>query len=1497
MQGKIILQNLHVGFIEFDFNKRISFYIEENPGFQIGDTVSFDISNRKTTNNGIDFQYAVNLQLIVSRIQISQINKKFSRLGKLAAQYSCGISQLVNILKVNGFEIEFNPTTKIYEEQLLILEKYFSQEIKKEETSDEHSIERGTIIVTKISEIIYPSLVVIDFFKGKKAILPLNNLSWNKSRSERILHSLIKGETFEVVILELEDGLPPVVSRKHLVPRPSETTEWQNLKIGEHVKGKIVDVLISEVIIELVNGFFGRIKKSEELNQLSKSLLDFTILNKDEYTHYLGLTLKVSERSPKMVSEIELPISQIANKIESLTQSIVSSKYLVFESDLRSQSDFDNSTYYSFCNDEQAEFIEKAFANNPTLFASSVEYKTPLYIQFAFGLSAWESDFQNKLIPYLQADGKIFTERAALEYLANQKYWIRINRFFKNERENIQWVLFNEELMFNGFIEDGTSNFKVLGLTIKRTRKDKSQQKSMTQANGTFLFDSEVIFIGPSQVVPFDAQQTNIYSTLDSKSKAFDLIKELKKETGALLLEEGQSLHIFDRFLEYQEDLLKKGKGSNRITLSGKYKRVNSDKGDVSIEIDENLENFCSDDDLKGWVVIRTMEESTKEGISEELVVFADALLEIIPNGSQLHFKGSDLLLTKLEKGFTIEPKVSTRQFSVQREVIQDFFSKKIKLQHIESLLLKPEKIIPPHKPSINFYNKMLVLTEQENPENNQVNAVKKSVGNKNVFLVQGPPGTGKTTVIAEIIKQLTDLGEKILVTSQTHIAVDNVLEKIAENDELTLLRIGNLERVNPFLRKFQKDKIVELFHEHFESIIDLNIKLAISFSVSTINITEVELNIEAEKIAEYPEGIKSDLLKYNFNFIKVLINLQKEKVQSLISILREWKSSVGSEKSALITPLMYSSIDVVFATCIGVRTDTDLIDYKVSFDTVIIDEAGKANLSESIAAIAMAKKVILVGDQMQLPPFIDGSLLDPKEETSFVNSKYGSSFLSEDVEHALKTSFFEFLVNRMKGNLFPETNIEMLNYQHRMHPDIGQFISDSFYEGKVKMGERTALNVLPMPVPFDKQLIFLDTSTAENPFETKQGISVKNDAEAQCIVQLVVPELIKQGLSPKDIAIVAPYKSQVSNIKEHLKSGKSGQYQQIEVSTLDSFQGMEFDVIIFSFTRSAIDTKVGFLDDARRLNVAFSRAKKKLILIGNSETLTDSRSHYDQLFNYTALFKNIVKLCKNEDLGNFVNVTDYTSLESKFKKHIHKLDLNLPIRCSLKLSFETPNYTGHIFYIEEIGLEAMFRDDDKNFEYESDIPYELYISNVDEKNEKIYLTPKKPSGSEFFKNHSIGDQIKVTYKKSIKDGYIFEIEKGLDCLLYDPEHSKDFAEVSEYYLYITSLLESKRRVNVYDKPKIQRQYSQNNKFQQRITDSDDKFDKESFIRSLKVGQILEAKYKNSVPFGHFFELIRGVDGLLFDDQGRIRNLKIGKFYEVKITRLDQKQGRISISL
>jgi superfamily I DNA and/or RNA helicase len=463
----------------------------------------------------------------------------------------------------------------------------------------------------------------------------------------------------------------------------------------------------------------------------------------------------------------------------------------------------------------------------------------------------------------------------------------------------------------------------------------------------------------------------------------------------------------------------------------------------------------------------------------------------------------------------------------------------------------------------------------------------------------------------------------------------------------------------------------------------------------------------------------------------------------------------------------------VAFATCIGVRTDRELNEYNLKFDTVIIDEAGKANISETLAAISMAKKVILVGDQMQLPPYIDGSLLDENEATSFPKSKYGKNFLKQDIQHALKTSFFEFLVMRIKNKQFPLENKELLNYQHRMHPHIGEFISDSFYEGKVKMGEHTYGNTLTLPSPFEKEVVFINTSSAQNPYESFDGFSAQNDSEAYCISHLVIPKLLESGLTTNDFAVVAPYKSQVKHIKKYLKENNNSSHL-IEVSTLDSFQGMEFDVIVFSFTRAAspqqLNKKVGFLDDARRLNVAFSRAKKKLILVGNSDTLTDPRSHYDSLFDYTGLFSRLVDLSKIDKIGNFVELTDYTDLKSPFEIFMDKNKKGSVIEGRIKRledygAFVSLGNLDGLVYISDLSWSKVNHPCDV-VEINEDV--KVKILNYDLKKKQISLGLKQTQPNPWdiisFKR---GEKIIGKVENIVDYGLFVEIVEGITGLLH----------------------------------------------------------------------------------------------------------------------------------
>lgn len=1313
MEGKIVKISDYLGFIEYDINKRISFNVEDSD-IKLGDIVEFDIVLTEINNSESTYNQA-KINKVISKYQ--PVDIKYLRLSKAARQLNIGISTITNILFQNGFDISNNPNTKITEEQFQLIEKYLStkKEIEKKEIHEE--FERGTVIETQIEKIIYPSLLVLRFTQDKKAYLELRNLAWNIARAENTFNNLNENDLIQVVILENNKN-HVIVSRKHLLPKPNQSNEWINLNIGEKVSGTIQEILVNKLIVKTDNDFYAISNfNTENKNEYSVgSKLDFILQGKDEINNFLNVSIDIEE-----IFEDE--------------EYLISEDFQTQDIDLVSFKAFKKSTYFSVASKEDKEKIEGFFLEDEKLFSNAINLKKTLYIKFALNLPAWENHFKNSLVPYLfDENSNSENVKKAIKHLEKQIYWIRINTRYRDKEITYDWTLFNEEFYLSGFvaIDSNEYSFIVTSLSIGRTRKWSSIEKEKNMNHGTLLLNSNIRFLTPYDAVPFDNDQKQSFKLITNKLTAQQLLNKLKIESGVILRDEGLSIAIFDKFLEYQEAIERKGKDSSRVQIET-FKQVPHSKTNIAIEIERDIEDlFGGENDENLLVTIKTEEKSHKEKEETELVWFCDAFIESLDTKTKLHLIELDKPIELLKKGFTVERKISLRQFQVQREVIKDFFDKKLKLDHIESLLVRPEKIIQPTEEQIEFINNLIAETEKKQPENNQVKAVKKAVGNNNIFLIQGPPGTGKTTVIAEVVEQLVKKGEKVLVTSQTHIAVDNVLEKVSENKSLVCLRLGNSQRIKEKLLPFQIDNLIDIYSTDFEKLISINISLVEflydkgeenAFSSIRDGLKEI-IN---QKGTEYTESFKDVLLHKNYEFLEVLSNTDFKKLNDVKEVLLDWKANIIHEKEILIKPLLYRSVDVVFATCIGVRTDREINEYGLKFDTVIIDEAGKANISESLAAISMSKKVILVGDQMQLPPYIDGSLLDENESNSFPRSKYGHQYLKEDIQHALKTSFFEFLIKRIEENQFPKENIELLNYQHRMHPHIGEFISDSFYDGRVKMGEHTIKNTLPLKSPFDKEVVFINTSSAQKPYESFDGFSARNDAEAYCISNLIVPKLFESGLTPKDFAVIAPYKSQVAHIKKSLKCNIQNSHL-IDVSTLDSFQGMEFDVIIFSFTRAASpeqkSKKVGFLDDARRLNVAFSRAKKKLILVGNAETLTNPGSHYDSLFNYTGLFKKLVDLSKKEKIGNYVELTDYSDLKSPFEIFIESKKEGGLVTGTYKANSKF----GHFFSLNS-NIDALFYDPYLIFDFEQKVDIELQIIKIDKEKEQISVKPFYPDG------------------------------------------------------------------------------------------------------------------------------------------------------------------------
>ncbi len=285
------------------------------------------------------------------------------------------------------------------------------------------------------------------------------------------------------------------------------------------------------------------------------------------------------------------------------------------------------------------------------------------------------------------------------------------------------------------------------------------------------------------------------------------------------------------------------------------------------------------------------------------------------------------------------------------------------------------------------------------------------------------------------------------------------------------------------------------------------------------------------------------------------------------------------------ITTGILSKARIVCATATGL--DRDRLEGKY-FDWCIMDEASQSTEPAAWIPIQYAQRLVLAGDHFQLPPTIISS-------------------------EAVKGGFDISLMERLLNNIGPSIS-RRLDVQYRMHHDIMSFSSDVFYENSLQADEsvRTAL-LTDLPTVTDSPLTncpvhFIDTAGASYDEETEpNGDSRLNPLEAELVIKKV-NELIEAGVSADMIAVISPYSAQVRYLRERLP--------EIEIDSVDGFQGREKEVVIVSLVRSNREGEVGFLSDTRRMNVALTRARRKLIVIGDSATIT-SHGFYQRMVNY----------------------------------------------------------------------------------------------------------------------------------------------------------------------------------------------------------------------------------------------------------------------------------------
>ncbi|WP_459538055.1 IGHMBP2 family helicase [Methanobrevibacter sp.] len=465
-----------------------------------------------------------------------------------------------------------------------------------------------------------------------------------------------------------------------------------------------------------------------------------------------------------------------------------------------------------------------------------------------------------------------------------------------------------------------------------------------------------------------------------------------------------------------------------------------------------------------------------------------------------------------------------------------------------------------------------------------QKSAIENSLSCENFFLIHGPFGTGKTRTLVELISQETRQNHKVLATAESNAAVDNILERLMDNKKLNLTRLGHPQRVSKHnitqtlaykVENHKLNKKITKIHRKIDNLIEKRKVHTKPTPQYRRGFGDYDILHLASK-GKGGRGISSEKMKSMANWIE--INQEIDEAHDEIKRI----------ENRMIKEIVDSS-DVILATNSSAALES--ISH-VKFDVAIIDEASQATIPSILIPIAKAHRFILAGDHKQLPPTI----------------------ISERA-HELEKTLFEELIR-----IYPFKS-QLLNVQYRMNSLLMKFPNREFYNNGLKSDSSVddiTINDILTSQHEEKALLFIDTSEVEDNREMhlKDSKSIINDLEADISVS-IAQDYLNAGAGEDDIGIISPYADQVKLIQEKTP---------VEVKTVDGFQGREKEIIIISTVRSNPHGNIGFLKDLRRLNVAITRAKRKLIIIGNADTLITNPT-YARLIEFVESEKLLVKI------------------------------------------------------------------------------------------------------------------------------------------------------------------------------------------------------------------------------------------------------------------------------
>lgn len=515
----------------------------------------------------------------------------------------------------------------------------------------------------------------------------------------------------------------------------------------------------------------------------------------------------------------------------------------------------------------------------------------------------------------------------------------------------------------------------------------------------------------------------------------------------------------------------------------------------------------------------------------------------------------------------------------------------------------------------------------------NQQRAIQNALLRSPLSVIQGPPGTGKTTVITEIVFQiLAQKPEaKILITSQTNNAVDQVLENLLKN-EIPILRLSGITapRIQS-IRKHTLDRKLEGWKQQVREAAEKNFKKQLQ-SKNAFAVAVVDIILENKDWKKTKEKIENAVSRVqNLKAIHKLPDEKEKAIEKIDEVLqiklsdflnlhklhRDWIVTINAldEKSAINQKLI-DSIRVIGATCNHIAAKK-YAKYNFEFDYVIMDESGKATTAEALVSIITGKNLIFVGDHRQLRPM----LTTTREVESWLREKFKKEADEGEYweDYFNRPSLFEQVITRIE----PDYKAQLTECRRSSAEQV-KLTSKCFYElvgdEPIEPVKREVSAEHNLPLAIQSSIFFIDTGSHHKHKIDDRTKSSLNEVSAQLIPEIL--ELLNKFDKVKEYSfgVITGYTAQFRLLKKHIDKKRfqnkinsvckwNKQEEKLTVSVVDRFQGLERDIVIVDLVKSGAGLNLGFLEVPNRINVALSRQKKLLIIVGDYHGIINAKT------------------------------------------------------------------------------------------------------------------------------------------------------------------------------------------------------------------------------------------------------------------------------------------------